>query len=294
MQEVDADRRLQLLRGERLEPLPLEEEHDTSHKRKRDDGSPHRKKRRMAGEDDTDRDMRLAREAAAAPTAVARKVEGHDAPLVDHNGHISLFPQVLRHAEKNPEAESEAAKKKREFEDQYTMRFSNAAGFKQSLENPWYSSTTAKNVAIQDKPGKDVWGNEDLGRRDRETQRLSSTDPLAAMKTGVRKLREADRHRKEWMEERERDLKEVEEMARENRRQRSRKDDDLESLEGFNLETGYEEKRHERRNHHSGHGEESRHERHRQHNRREGGMTVSTHRSYISEDKRSVKAHSRT
>jgi hypothetical protein len=293
MQEVDADRRLQLLRGECIEPLPLEAEQNASHKRKRDDGSLRRKKRRLAGEDDTDRDMRLAREAATVPITNSGNTKGHDTPLVDHKGHINRFPQEHRHAEKNPEAESEAAKKKREFEDQYTMRFSNAAGFKQTLENPWYSATTSSDVTLQNNPGKDVWGNEDPRRKEREQKRLDSSDPLAAMKMGVKKLRQADRHRKEWIEERERDLKEVEEMARKHRRRRRRREDDSDSLEGFSLEAGYEEKRRERRKHHSAHHEGSRHERHGRLDRREMGSTGSNSRPHVSDYGRSVKAGSR-
>ena len=289
MQEVDADRRLQLLRGERLDPLPLEEERHTGHKRKRDDGSPRRKIRKLAGEDDTDRDLRLAREAVAGPMPVIKKRKGHDAPLVDHKGHISLFPEEHRHAEKNPEAELEAAKKKREFEDQFTMRFSNAAGFKQSLENPWYSAPASKDLALQDEPGKNVWGNEDPRRKEREKQRLDSSDPLAAIKIGVKKLRQADRHRKEWMEERERDLEEVEEMARWNRRRRIHRNDDLDSLEGFSLEAGYEGKHRDRGEHLSRRREGSRHERHRRNNGHEKGKADSTHRSHATDDGRSAK-----
>jgi hypothetical protein len=269
MQEVDADRRLQLLRGEHLGPLPLEAEQDASHKRKRDDDSLRRKKRRLTGEDDTDRDMRLAREAAAIPVANSGKAKGPDVPLVDHKGHISLFPEHHRHAEKNPEAESEAAKKKREFEDQYTMRFSNAAGFKQTLENPWYSASTSGEINSQNNRGKDVWGNEDPRRKEREEMRLGSSDPLAAMKLGVKKLRQAEKHRKEWMEERERDLKEVEDMARANRRRRRRGESDSDSLEDFSLEAGYKEKRRESRKHRSGRRKESRHERHGRRDRHE-------------------------
>jgi hypothetical protein len=280
MQEVDADRRLRLLRGERLDSPPLEGEQDTRFQRKREDGSPRRKKRRLAGEDDTDRDMRLAREAAAFPIASVKKGKGQDASLLDHKGHISLFPEEHRHAEKNPEAESEAATKKREFEDQYTMRFSNAAGFKQGLENPWYSATTSRDLPLQNTPGKDVWGNEDPRRKEREQKRLDSNDPLATMKMGIKKLRQADRHRKEWMEERERDLKEVEEMARRNQRLRGLKDDDLDSLENFSLEAGYKEGRREKRKHRSGHREGSRHERHGRLDRHKPGTTESNHRSH--------------
>lgn len=294
MQEVDADRRLRLLRGERLDTPPLEEEQDTRLKRKRGDGSPRRKKRRLAGEDDTDRDMRLAREAAAFQTANVKKVKGQDAPLMDHKGHISLFPEEHRHAEKNPEAESDAAAKKREFEDQYTMRFSNAAGFKQGLENPWYSATTSRDLPLQNTLGKDVWGNEDPRRKEREQKRLDSSDPLATMKMGIKKLRQADRHRQEWMEERERDLKEVEEMARGNQRRRRIKDDDLDSLENFSLEAGYKEGRREKRKHRSGHREGSRHGRRGRLDRHKQGDTESNHHSHTCGYDKAIKPLSRS
>lgn len=278
MQEVDADRRLQFLRGERLKPLPEDAEQESSHKRKREDGGQNRKRRRVAGEDDTDRDMRLAREAAAGPTTdfSLSKPKRRDAPIVDHKGHISLFPEEQRLPEKNAEAESEAAKKKREHEDQYTMRFSNAAGMKQGLENPWYSASTNGESALLNMPGKDVWGNEDSRRKEREQNRLHSSDPLSVMKKGVKQLREADRHREQWMEERERDLKEVEQMARERRRQRSHRDEDDDSLEDFSLDTGYQDKHRKRRRHHSEHSDRRRHERHGE--RRESD-SVSKHRS---------------
>jgi hypothetical protein len=282
MQEVDADRRLQLLRGERLGLPPLDAEQDASPKRERDDDSLRRKKRRLVGEDDTDRDMRLAREAGAVPIANSGKVKGPDVPLVDHKGHISLFPEYRQHAEKNLEAESEAAKKQREFEDQYTMRFSNAAGFKQTLENPWYSASTSGELGSQNNRGKDVCGNEDLRRKEREQVRLDSSDPLAAMKMGVRKLRQAEKHRKEWVEERERDLKEVEDMARANRRRRRREEGDSDSLEDFSLEAGYKEKRQERRKHRSGRRKGSRYERLGRHDRHGQKIMGSNHRSHLS------------
>ena len=278
MQEVDADRRLQLLRGERLEALPDDAEQKSSHERREENGQ-HRKRRRIAGEDDTDRDMRLAREAAAAPAMELSlsKQKKRDAPIVDHKGHISLFPEEQRRPEKNAEAETEAAKKKREFEDQYTMRFSNAAGMKQGLENPWYSASANGESALLSMPGKDVWGNEDPRRKEREQKRLDSSDPLAMMKKGVKQLRESDRHRKKWMEEREMDLKGVEQMAREQRKHRRYRDDEEDSLEDFSLDTGYQDKLRKRRRHHSEHSDKRRHA--SQGERRERD-TASTHRTY--------------
>jgi hypothetical protein len=154
MQELDAERRIQILRGEIPTPLPIEDTPNSTHESRenRSYGSGReRKRRKKAGENDTDFELRVAREdqasAANTETQLVLRKE-NNAPLTDHKGHISLFPtdSSKQPVEKNPEAEKEAAKKKREYEDQYTMRFSNAAGFKQGLENPWYSKPTGGEV----------------------------------------------------------------------------------------------------------------------------------------------------
>lgn len=76
--------------------------------------------------------MRLARERAGISQTISDALvkKTSNAPLVDHTGHIDLFPEERSRApiQKNEEAEREASKKKQEYEDQYTMRFSNAAG----------------------------------------------------------------------------------------------------------------------------------------------------------------------
>ncbi|KAL8692482.1 MAG: hypothetical protein Q9224_003946, partial [Gallowayella concinna] len=67
MQEVDAERRIQVLRGLRSDAStadqpaidPAAQQEETSHKRER-------KRRKLAGEDDTDRDLRFAREDQAS------------------------------------------------------------------------------------------------------------------------------------------------------------------------------------------------------------------------------------
>lgn len=275
MQEVDAERRIQILRGEKpstpppAPPPPEDEVKDQS----RGDGRV-RKRRRIAGEDDTDRDIRLAREDGLEVESGKRKSdlaiskESNDAPVVDARGHINLFPAPAsqkeeagaarrrKPAEKNAEAEAESARKKREFEDQYTMRFSNAAGFKKSLENPWYSSSNREVAAVpEDTPGKDVWGNEDPRRKEREKMRAVANDPLAMMKKGVKQLREVEKERKNWEEERARDLRELKEVEeketrRRHRRRRRRRSSDSEgSLEGFSLDAppADDEKRSSRR-----------------------------------------------
>nr|ABQ57505.1 homocitrate synthase [Epichloe festucae] len=96
-------------------------------------GRPGRKRKRE-GEDDTDFELR----------------------------HFDLFgdEKSRGHGEKNEEAEREARKKKRELEDQYTMRLSNAAG-KGGIKRPWYSQGDADRQA---EPLKDMWGNDDPRR----------------------------------------------------------------------------------------------------------------------------------
>ncbi|KAI1204524.1 uncharacterized protein F4807DRAFT_446716 [Annulohypoxylon truncatum] len=246
-QEVDAERRLAILRGEVPPPLPPPEpsadDEAPSRKRNRDEEPRReRRKRKRVGEDDTDFELRLARERVdTAPTTSSALVKSSDAPLMDHRGHIDLFPDERSRMplEKNAEAEKEAAKKKREYEDQYTMRFSNAAG-KDGLVGPWY----AKGGDMKDimdgnleAPSKDVWGNEDPRRKEREAARVISSDPLAMMKRGAAKVREVEKERRQLNDERERELKQLrkEERRKERRRKREGKEDH-DDLEGFSLD----------------------------------------------------------
>jgi N-terminal domain of CBF1 interacting co-repressor CIR len=229
MQEADAERRIQLLREQRIAPASnAQDDYTTGRERKR---------RRLAGEDDTQRDIRLASRDASAMALQTSESQAmvrtsSDAPLMGKDGHISLFPQEGSRfqVQKNPEAEAEAAKKKREYEDQFTMRFSNAAGFKQGIEKPWYSSLKPSHEDTADPVGKDVWGNDDKGRKDRERRRMEDEDPLMAMRKGVSGLREVENDRRKWKEEREKDLKE---MNRETSRRRRR---DSYELEAFSLD----------------------------------------------------------
>ncbi|KAH1492559.1 hypothetical protein LV164_004250 [Aspergillus fumigatus] len=199
MQEIDAERRIQILRGEQhsTPPPPPSAPSDTRRDRTHgEDAGKYRKRRRLAGENDTDRDIRLAREdaqlmmAKKEELAVSKKTS--DAPLLDSKGHINLFPSeaAQQPVEKNKEAEKESADRNRSYEDQYTMRFSNAAGYRQSAgQMPWYSSSSRDALAPDAMPEKDVWGNEDPMRQEREKARLDANDPLMAIKRGVRQLK---------------------------------------------------------------------------------------------------------
>lgn len=248
MQEIDAERRIQVLRGEIPPPLPVVDaptENDVAPQNLARGPGRERKRRKYAGEDDTSYELRIAREQAEASVAVADtqltlRKPAINTPLTDYKGHIDLFPQDRGggHAPKNAEAEKETARKKKEYEDQFTMRFSNAAGFKQGLESPWYSTsgTSVQEILIE-APSKDVWGNEDPRRKERQAERIVSNDPLAAMKQGAAKVREVDRERKRWQERRQ---KEIDDMARAEekgrRRKRTHEEEDTDSLEGFSLD----------------------------------------------------------
>ncbi|KAL5000252.1 hypothetical protein BDV10DRAFT_40248 [Aspergillus recurvatus] len=245
MQEVDSERRIRILRGERPPTPPPPPSQATSQAEKKphaDYTGGHRKRRRLAGENDTDRDIRFARE--DAELALAKREElvhdrksKNDAPLHDSDGHINLFPEEKsqKWVEKNPEAVKEAADKQRSYEDQYTMRFSNAAGFRQDVgKNPWYSSSRGDGILLAESmPSKDVWGNEDPLRREREKARMDLNDPLAAMKKGIRQLKSVEEQRKKWNQERSRELdalKSAEKARSHHRRIRSRSKDGLEDF----------------------------------------------------------------
>ena len=243
MQEIDAERRIQILRGLHMEApsAPVEEEQNGRNRETRPDRE--RKRRRIAGEDDTDRDIRFVKEDNALAPAKAemqmKSKKSSDAPITDVNGHINLFPvDGSRHnAPKNAEVEAEKAKKQKEFEDQYTMRFSNAAGFKQDIsEKPWYHKVSVSGDGEEEGevPSKDIWGNEDPRRKEREKMRTIVDDPLATIQKGVAGVREVERERKKWKEEKDREIRELEEADR--RRERRRKRREADELEDFNLD----------------------------------------------------------
>lgn len=259
MQAVDAEKRIQILRRQHPStPPPSSQQSNEDISRERE-GHGHRKRRRLAAENDTDRDIRLAK----GDTQEARsrckdffQRPSNNVPLFDDAGHIDLFSADLARrlpSEKNPEAEAEAVKRKREYEDQYTMRFCNAGGFKRGLENPWYSSSRQDLAAQPDEmSGKDVWGNEDPGRRERGKSRTDANDPLVAMKKGVHQLREIERERRKFEEEKQRDLEVLKKVDKESRRHHRRgANGHQDSLEDFSLDAApdHERKKHGRHRH---------------------------------------------
>ncbi|KAK3344334.1 hypothetical protein B0T25DRAFT_556754 [Lasiosphaeria hispida] len=241
MQEVDAERRLAILRGEVPPPLEDVAPADAHPSPSREDRRAARegtvRKRKRAGEDDTDFEMRVAREQADAGERISRElavVTTKPGPtttsLVDSAGHISLFGEAqelaARRTEKNEEAEKEKAKKNRELADQYQMRFANAAG-KNGLGltdgGPWYVAADGDASAAL-VPSKDVWGNDDPRRKVREAARLDTSDPLAMMKRGAAKVREIGKERKRDAEEREKELETLRKAERRRQKKRRRHD----------------------------------------------------------------------
>ena len=270
MQEVDAERRIKILRGEEPSPPPPPPSPPSvaPHEKVRaDETGRYKKRRRIAGENDTDRDIRWAQEDVTEALARREKQNvsrSSDAPLIDSAGHVNLFPSESaekKPVEKNKEAEKDAADKKRQYEDQYTMRFSNAAGFRQSVgQKPWYSSSRNDVMAPEPIPGKDVWGNEDPMRWERDAARMNANDPLAAMKRGVRQLKSVELERKKWNEEKSRELEALEaEERRQSRHRRRRRSvaesESGDSLEGFKLDASHDDRedRHRRRSSHRHH-----------------------------------------
>jgi hypothetical protein len=174
-------------------------------------------------------DIRLAASVTApkegdikhARTLMLRKPDS-EAPLTDHAGNINLFPidaKEVRKREKNEEAQKEKKKKEQALEDQYTMRFSNAAG-RGGIEKPWYTSGTRKAIKkgndtddksldYADFRNKDVWGNEDPRRKEREQARIISNDPFAFMQKAQVQLKRSKEDKKKWADERERELREL-------------------------------------------------------------------------------------
>lgn len=282
MQEADAARRIAILRGEEPPPLPPDSAEvedgpraSTGQRKRGAEDGLGRKRKRLRGEDDTDRAIRYAREDAEAGENARQTLQlkqdtrQNDTPLVDSDGHLQLIPApdeaAVRKVEKNADAEAEKAKNKRRDEDQSTMRFSNAAGFNTSMQQkPWYASSENARI-VSYGPGKDVWGNEDPRRQEREQNRVSTNDPFAAMQQAQRQLKQSVRDRDDWKRERDAEMlamRREEKMSRREKKRRHRQevDNDVDSLDGFSLDA-WERKRED-----SGRDRERR--RHRHHHRR--------------------------
>ena len=231
-QEVDAERRIKLLRGLPVDQISKDVAAVSDQGQPRREGrfGGDRKRRKLAGEDDTDKEIRYAKEdqkiaIQRTETSVSRRPA--NVPLTDSKGNINLFVAEATQSQKrgNAEAAVEEAKKKKEYEDQYTMRFSNAGGFKKDIgEEHWYSVKpgTVK-IDPDEVVSKDVWGNEDPRRKTRDKMRLQTDDPLAAMQRGVQGVRRVEKERDLWKKERQKEMADLEEEERRRQKRHERK-----------------------------------------------------------------------
>lgn len=201
--EREAESRMEQLRGkaekrelddgERQHALELED--DRASKEPREES---RKRKRLPGEDDTDRDLRYARERTDGKrdVAVARlratKTEDAEAPITDQRGNINLFPEAKKgHHRRRTEEDKEKARQK-EAEENMGMPLKQALG-REGSQRSWYMDADG---TVKDRQGRDVWGNEDPRRLNRDSQRVASADPLAFMKQAQTRLKEVHRERK--------------------------------------------------------------------------------------------------
>ncbi|KAK4205691.1 hypothetical protein QBC40DRAFT_260586 [Triangularia verruculosa] len=216
MQEQDAERRLAILRGEVPPPLPEPEHQSITEKPSFRESREPRKKRNRQGEDDTDFELRLARERqeqqyrhlqGPSPSLTSNVPDD----LVDSKGHLTLFAPQQTH-EKHPEVEKE----KKQLAENSQLRL--GPGSFSGAGDAWYA--TADDQILSVVPSKNVFGKDDPNRKAREQSRLVSSDPLAMMKSGAAKVRELEKERKKINEERERELRELKKTERRERRHR--------------------------------------------------------------------------
>ncbi|KIW05456.1 uncharacterized protein PV09_03345 [Verruconis gallopava] len=213
-QEDDSRKRLAWLRGET--PLITQNEH-LSLIRKQDSkkdhghGNDHGKRRRLQGEDDTDRDLRLARETmkyghnhAIEHAQHAEKRRRSGVTIIDHEGHINLFPTEDKTAlgsHSNAGVEAEEMRQQRNNEGQY-LRDSNADERDGSSQRPWYTlieRSQQEDTDFIERRG--IWGRPDSSAKLREQLRQSSNDPLALMQKAQSQLKLAEREKDRWRRE---------------------------------------------------------------------------------------------
>lgn len=269
MQEQDAARRIALLRGEEppaFEPIALDRADEAHGPRRREDKDEARgrKRKRLKGEDETDREMRYAREDAEVGERAREALQGgekarkgNEAPLQNENGHIQLVPVPREREERKTkmtrEERSDLRKKEDEERQGQGMRFSDAAGYRKETGKPWYAASdnlgrgdgrSANEIMLAELQGRDVWGNEDPGRKEREQRRITSNDPFAMMQQAQKQLKRSEDDKEKWHKEREREMRDLEkEQERKRRRDRKhearhsrRRGEEPDELEGFSLD----------------------------------------------------------
>jgi len=233
-----ADVRLALLGGLPEPPRPaeldidVEAEYESGRRREpteRLGREERQRKRKRVGEDDTDMELRIAKEemdGREKRAVVGRRSEGgreerkekHSLPLVGKDGHIQLFapasPSGPAHDARQQNPEEVLRKKQQEEREGGAMRFDAAGGNRSNpARTPWYAGRASEVAGLKsfddekngepcEAIGKDAWGNEDAGRKSRDAMRMSTADPMAMMQMAQRKLKAVEREREAWKKER--------------------------------------------------------------------------------------------
>jgi hypothetical protein len=237
--------------------------------------SGNKKRKRLAGEDDTDRDIRHAvdrghgvgkdgDEKLGLVKLRPTKNKEIDAPITDSKGNINLFPIAKPNHGRKSEMDMEKARRK-QMEENTGMHLADAAGRK-NPKDPWYLK---KDSSMKDAVGKDEWRNEDARRLQR--------DPLAFMKQAQARLKDVQSER----------------QGRDLELERIRRREDRE-FENFSLvprsDTGQEDRSKRRRGHgreRSRSREKSRRDNHHEWRRSPGERDNETRRY----EKRSIRRH---
>jgi len=239
-----ADVRLALLRGLSPPARPAELDEDVVHQ---DDGkagriqrgeqggkggdsagremrAEKRRMRRREGEDDTERDIRLAREdlggGSGTERATSRRRAGKSIkdeaslPLTDAGGHIQLFapeppaprPSSSSSRPQHKDPEQTLRQRQQEEREAGSLRFSEVGPNRgHPSSRPWYTGASG-GTRDTEEVGKNAFGREDAGRKGRDAARVSAADPMAVMVVAQRKLKEVERERERWKMEREREV----------------------------------------------------------------------------------------
>jgi hypothetical protein len=234
MQEVDAERRIQQLRGLDLPALTPDlgtepDAFDSQSHHSRVEVKDNRKRQRSL-ENDLDAEKRYIR-AIHTPTStlsgtLKRSKHDHE-PVIGSNRHTNLARISDKSCEQSSSARVEAnSDKKHEANPEiFGMRFADAAGKHYSInQKPWYDPTSNPARVSVDAMSKNVWGREDPKRKDRDLARLTTQDPLSAIQKGVKTLRAVESERTRWKEERHQEFRDLAQhdsrTARKNRKDR--------------------------------------------------------------------------
>ncbi|MCJ1449289.1 MAG: hypothetical protein MMC23_009809 [Stictis urceolatum] len=174
-------------------------------------------RRRLAGENDTDRDIRVAQETYCLrkeQQSLHSEGSSIDKPLTDIRGYISLFPDEPRCTSGlNANVGANHKQKRLESRNSCASRLSDAEGLNASEgKEPWYCTPSGQAPSRHGSDEK----NQESDRVESSTRSikrrsngLRAEDPLSSMKRGVTGARRVHEERKKWKNEKRREIAEL-------------------------------------------------------------------------------------